>query len=120
MREDFGCVQRARATQQLCSVTSLCRYVGPRYSEHQRGKHGKIASLCLCLGRPLPAGDRLPHASKETATMDVPQSAVPGHGQDDDDSNAESQQSSEDNTEEATVERTGNITMPRKNRRKSW
>ncbi|MPD07011.1 hypothetical protein E2C01_102852 [Portunus trituberculatus] len=52
--------------------------------------------------------------------MDVPQSAVPGHGQDDDDSNAESHQSCEDNAEEATVERAGNITMPRKNRRKSW
>ncbi|MPC93109.1 hypothetical protein E2C01_088230 [Portunus trituberculatus] len=52
--------------------------------------------------------------------MDVPQSAVPGHGQDDDGSNAESHQSSEDNDEEAIVERAGNITMPRKNRRKSW
>ncbi|MPC51981.1 hypothetical protein E2C01_045839 [Portunus trituberculatus] len=37
--------------------------------------------------------------------MDVPQSAVPGHGQDDDDSNAESHQSNEDNAEKATVER---------------
>ncbi|MPD02244.1 hypothetical protein E2C01_097815 [Portunus trituberculatus] len=35
--------------------------------------------------------------------MDVPQSAVPGHGQDDVDSNAESHQSSEDNAEEATA-----------------
>ncbi|MPC69156.1 hypothetical protein E2C01_063371 [Portunus trituberculatus] len=54
MREDFGCAQRARTTQQVCSVTSQCRYVGPRYS-------------------------------------------------------------SEDNAEEATVESTSNITMPRKN-----
>ncbi|MPC76617.1 hypothetical protein E2C01_071034 [Portunus trituberculatus] len=59
MREDFGCVQCARATQQVCSVTSQCCYVAPRYSR-------------------------------------------------------------EDNAEEATVERAGNITMPRKNRRKSW
>ncbi|MPC28767.1 hypothetical protein E2C01_021978 [Portunus trituberculatus] len=59
MREDFGCAQRARATQQVCSVTSQCRYVGPRYSR-------------------------------------------------------------EDNAEETTVEGAGNITMPRKNRRKLW
>ncbi|MPC73895.1 hypothetical protein E2C01_068236 [Portunus trituberculatus] len=59
MREDLGCAQHARATQQLCSITSQCRYVGPHYSR-------------------------------------------------------------EDKAEEATVERVGNITMPRKNRRKSW
>ncbi|MPC92996.1 hypothetical protein E2C01_088111 [Portunus trituberculatus] len=59
MKEDFGCAQRARATQQLCSVTSQCHYVGPRYSK-------------------------------------------------------------EDNVEKAAVERAGNITMPRKNRGKSW
>ncbi|MPC48670.1 hypothetical protein E2C01_042451 [Portunus trituberculatus] len=52
--------------------------------------------------------------------MDVPQSEVPGYGQDDDDSNTESHQSSENNAKEATVERACNITMPRKNRRKSW
>ncbi|MPC61857.1 hypothetical protein E2C01_055934 [Portunus trituberculatus] len=59
MKEDFGCAQRARATKQLCSVTSQCSYVGPHYSR-------------------------------------------------------------EDNAEEATVKHAGNITMPRKNRRKLW
>ncbi|MPC62121.1 hypothetical protein E2C01_056204 [Portunus trituberculatus] len=43
--------------------------------------------------------------------MDVPQSTLPGHGQNDDDSNAESYQSNEDNAEEATVERTAGLAI---------
>ncbi|MPC52640.1 hypothetical protein E2C01_046515 [Portunus trituberculatus] len=46
------------ATQQLCGVTNQCHYVGLRYGEHWHGKRaGMVASLCHCLGKPLPAGD---------------------------------------------------------------
>ncbi|MPC13050.1 hypothetical protein E2C01_005769 [Portunus trituberculatus] len=42
MREDFGCAQRARATQQVCSVISQCCYVGPRYSREDNAEEATV------------------------------------------------------------------------------
>ncbi|MPC90680.1 hypothetical protein E2C01_085677 [Portunus trituberculatus] len=42
MGEDFGCAQCARATQQLCSVTSECHYVGPCYSREDNAEESTV------------------------------------------------------------------------------
>ncbi|MPC24871.1 hypothetical protein E2C01_017965 [Portunus trituberculatus] len=49
MREDVGCAQRARATQQLCSITSQCRYVGPRYSREDNVEEATVERADYCL-----------------------------------------------------------------------
>ncbi|MPC62085.1 hypothetical protein E2C01_056166 [Portunus trituberculatus] len=56
---------------------------------------------------------------EETPEMDLPQ-PEPKHGQDVDDSDDVSRQSSGSDADEAAVEHASDITMPRRNRRKQW